>query len=141
MSSTPPSALSVPREFALTIARTRPGLLLIGPWLDRISAELGLDRRTGFALRLCAEEASSNLVQHGVRAGTPDEIALQLAAAPDHLRLTIEDRCAPFDPMDAPPAESGRLGHQGIHLMRRHAHTLDYAREGTLNRLTLTIGR
>jgi len=129
----------VPREFALTIARTKPGLLLIGPWLDRISAVLALDRRSDFALRLCAEETASNLVQHGRVAAAPDDITLHLTAARDHLRLIIEDRCTPFDPNDAPPAESGRLGRQGIHLMRRHAHSLDYTRDGSINRLTLTI--
>lgn len=141
MSSTPPSAPSVAGDFALTIARTRPGLLSIGPWLDHISATLGLDRRTDFAVRLCAEEVASNLVQHGRAAAAPDQIALRLTAAPDHLRLIVEDRCAPFDPSDAPPAEPGRLGHQGIHLMRQHARTIDYAQEGPLNRLTVTIRR
>ncbi len=125
----------------LTIARSTRGLLSIGPWLDRISAAHGLDRRTDFALRLCAEEVASNLVQHGVRAGAPDEIVMRLTAAPGHLRLIVEDRCAPFDPHAAPPAEAGKLGGHGIHLLRRHASTMDYARDGSLNRLTLTICR
>jgi serine/threonine-protein kinase RsbW len=117
------------------------GLLLIGPWLDRMSAAFGLNRRADFALRLCAEEAASNLVRHGVAAGAPDDIVLRLAAEPDHLRLIIEDGCASFDPGNAPPAEPGKLGGQGIHLMRQHAHTIDYERAGSLNRLIVTLRR
>ena len=106
-------------------------------------------RVTGYALRLCLEEAAANVVMHGVAeaAADADCVLLKVEPAADALRVTVEDRCDAFDPLDvaapAPPInlEDARIGGLGIHLMRQYTKAMEYARVDGANRLTLTIGR
>ena len=152
MTSKQPCARSVDSgvpAFSLTIDRTQEGLLRVGPFVDRVVAELSLELRAEYALRLCLEEAVANLVMHGQPApgDTPDTVALHLSADMNRLCATIEDRCVPFDPRQAPvPKRSAnehkaKVGGLGIHLMRQYASVVDYDRVGAANRLTVTIER
>lgn len=136
-------------EFSLTIDRTRDGLLRIGAFVDQVAAALRLGNRAEYALRLCLEEAVANLVIHGQpdADSAPDTVAVRLNIEAARLRATIEDRCIPFDPRDAPaptrPANLAdtKIGGLGIHLMRQYASTVDYDCVGAANQLTLTIER
>lgn len=135
--------------FSLTIDRTPDGLLRIGPFVDRVTASLGLGQRAEYALRICLEEAVANLVMHGHPApgDAPDMVALRLSTSANRLSATIEDHCIPFDPRAAPaptrPANLAevKIGGLGIHLMRQYAAAMDYHRVGEANRLTMTIER
>lgn len=143
------SAADAGNIFTLRIERSMAGLALLGGWVDTITGSLGLDKATEYALRLCVEEAATNVVMHGAAdAGSEaDVIALCVAPAADVLRVTLEDRCGAFDPLHVPaPARltdlaEVRVGGLGIHLMRQYARAISYERAGDLNRLTLTIGR
>lgn len=125
------------------------GLAQLGGWVDTIAASIGLDKATEFALRLCVEEATTNVVMHGTAAARADAdvVALRVEQAQDALRVTVEDRCGAFDPLHvpapAPPTDLAqvRVGGLGIHLMRQYARAISYERAGDLNRLTLEIGR
>jgi anti-sigma regulatory factor (Ser/Thr protein kinase) len=144
-----PSAADAGNTFTLRIERSMAGLAQLGGWVDVITAALGLGEAADYALRLCVEEAAANVVMHGVADADGDAgfVALRVEAAPDALRLTIEDRCAAFDPLHVPapeiPAtlEQARVGGLGIHLMRQYTSAISYERAGDVNRLTLTIGR
>ena len=123
------------------------GLAQVGVWVDEVTAALGLPPNAEYALRLCTEEAVANVVMHGEAAheGNVAHVALHLQADPELLRVTIEDDCAEFDPLNVPvPAqlarlEDARVGGLGIHLMRQYARTMEYQRLEGINRLTLTI--
>lgn len=143
-----PSPHEADGGLSLHIARSMAGLAALGGWVDRLTAALGLDAATEYAVRLCAEEAAANVVMHGVDcAGDGDGVTLRVAVMPDGLDLVIEDRCAPFDPLTVPvpplprSVADAQVGGMGIHLMRHYARHVSYERAGTVNRLTLRIGR
>lgn len=125
------------------------GLEQLGGWVDTVATALGLDKAADYALRLCLEEAAANVVMHGTAGAdwAMDSIALRVEPAPDAMRVTIEDHCGAFDPLQVPtptpPTSLGeaRVGGLGIHLMREYARAMEYARVDGMNRLTLTIGR
>jgi anti-sigma regulatory factor (Ser/Thr protein kinase) len=145
-----PSAADDGNSFTLRIERSITGLTQLGAWVDTVAATLGLDQAAEYALRLCLEEATANVVMHGVvddGAADADVVALRVDVAPDALGVTVEDHCGAFDPLNvaAPEAPNSladaRVGGLGIHLMRQYARAIDYERAGDVNRLTLTIGR
>jgi serine/threonine-protein kinase RsbW len=135
--------------FELTVPRTMAGLLQVGTWVDRVTAALALGKRADYALRLCMEEAVTNLVVHAVprRQADEDLVTLRVVAGPDGLLATVEDHCTPFDPRSvAAPARPGsiadaQVGGKGIHLMRQHARDISYVTADAANRLSLTLAR
>ena len=145
-----PSKADAGDTFTLRIERSMAGLAQLGGWVDTVVAALGLSKTADFALRLCLEEAAANVVMHGVAEGGgvgADFVTLRVEPAQDALRVTIEDRCGAFDPLEvaAPEApknlEDARVGGLGIHLMRQYTRAISYERADGVNRLTLTIGR
>lgn len=134
--------------FSLRIERSFAGLQQLAGWVDDVAAALRLQARAEYALRLCAEEAAANAVMHGVGCGdAADVVTLRAAPCPDGVCLTIEDRCAAFDPLavaapDLPRSlETAKVGGMGIYLMREQARSLRYERLEGVNRLTVTIAR
>jgi serine/threonine-protein kinase RsbW len=97
-----------------------------------------------FALRLAAEEACTNVINHGYGAENAGPLSLTFDHQPDAVVLTVEDRGAPFHPDDvAKPdltasAEDRALGGLGWHLIRQ---VMDDVRhepmDGGGNRLTM----
>ena len=138
----------VPLPFHLTVERTMLGVRRVGAWVDELAILLNLSGEAEYALRLCLEEAATNVVNHA----TPepgverDTVALDLQADGSRLRVTIEDRCGPFNPLATPlpgpddPAPQGEGG-LGITLLRRHADEVGWRRENGANRLTIVIPR
>ncbi|HTW71568.1 MAG TPA: ATP-binding protein [Acetobacteraceae bacterium] len=132
--------------FTLRVERSMAGLARLGGWLDGIAAALRLDTRSELALRLCVEEAASNVVMHGAP-GDADAgfVELRVAPEPEALRVIVEDRCGAFDPLTVPEPdlptrlEDARVGGLGIHLMRQYAKSIDYERRDGTNRLILSI--
>jgi anti-sigma regulatory factor (Ser/Thr protein kinase) len=146
MTRSPPSVAEPDGSFALRVERSTAGLVRLGGWVDGIAAALRLDTRTEYALRLCLEEAATNVVMHGA----PDDVdggfvRLRVAPEPEVLRVIVEDRCGAFDPLTVPAPElptsldDARIGGLGIHLMRQYAQTIDYERRDGTNRLVLGI--
>jgi anti-sigma regulatory factor (Ser/Thr protein kinase) len=117
-------------------------------WLmDRVAAR-ALPETVGFAIRLCAEEALTNVVTHAFvpgAGGSGHAIDLCFAAEPDVATLTIEDDGIPFDPSTAPaPAPTADLvqvpvGGRGLLLMRGYAGRLTYERRDGRNHLTMVF--
>lgn len=136
-----------PLIFSLDAERNRPGIARMGAWVDELCILLNLSQRTEYALRLCLEEAVTRIVAHahpepGVNA---DRIALRLVADTRHLRVTIQDRCAIYNPLQE-PLEPGRSdssgdGALGVSLLRQHARDLAWSRVGRCNRLAFAIPR
>jgi len=137
-----------PLPFDLEVDRTMAGVRRVGAWVDELAILLNLSGEAEYALRLCLEEAVTNIVNHA----TPepgierDSVALHLIANASTLRLTIEDRCGAFNPLAAPlpepdsPAPEGEGG-LGITLLRRHADEVSWERVAATNRLSLVLPR
>jgi anti-anti-sigma factor len=137
-----------PLPFDLEVDRTMLGIRRVGAWVDELAILLNLSGEAEYALRLCLEEAVTNIVNHA----TPepdverDTVALHLLANASTLHLTIEDHCGAFNPLDAPlpepdsPAPEGEGG-LGITLLRRHADQVSWERVAATNRLSITLPR
>jgi serine/threonine-protein kinase RsbW len=136
-------------SLASRIPRSMDGLARLGGWVDDVVSQLHLNPTAEYALRLCVEEAVANVVMHGTALPERDsgEVALRVAADADEVRVTIEDACAPFDPLHvAPPQRPANLadareGGLGVHLMRQYARMIGYEYVNGRNKLTLTIAR
>jgi anti-sigma B factor antagonist len=139
----PASSLS----FSVQVERSMRGVARVGAWVDELAMLLNLAHRTEYALRLCLEEAVTNIVTHAlpVPGVNADTVLLRLIAAPDKLTVTVQDQCAEYNPLHADAAENDREkpseGGLGVSLMRQHAREVTWSRVATANRLALTIPR
>jgi sigma-B regulation protein RsbU (phosphoserine phosphatase) len=137
-----------PLPFDLNVERSMNGVRRVGAWVDELAILLNLSGETEYALRLCLEEAVTNIVNHA----TPepgveqDIVALHLLANASKLLVTVEDHCGAFNPLTTPlpqpddPAPEGEGG-LGITLLRRHADEVTWERDGATNRLSITLPR
>ena len=96
-------------------------------------------------VRLAAEEACANVIDHAYANVAPGPLALAITYDAARVVVTIEDRAPRFDPRLAPApdletsAEARALGGLGWHLIRRTMDAVVHEYfEGRGNRLTLT---
>ena len=137
-----------PLLFDLMVDRATTGVRRVGAWVDELAILLTLSAEAEFTLRLCLEEAVTNIVRHGTPGSgiEEDTVALRLAADSSKLRVTVEDQCVAFNPLATPlpapedPAPEGEGG-LGITLLRRHADEVTWKREGSTNQLTIVLPR
>ena len=143
MRSVPLPAEAAGEGFQLRIDRSLDGLTRTGVWVDTIAARLALSVSTTYALRLCIEEASANIVMHGIPEPGFDARTIALCVQPENdlLRLSIVDRCAAFDPLQPVSPRPDGAGGQGLNLMRHFSRDMTYERQPGRNRLTMTIVR
>ena len=108
---------------------------------ERFSRAQGLsdDLRRRFMVAL--DEVLSNVTRHGRPEGL---VQVDFERAGNRLTVTVEDDGAPFNPLDAPsadtvsPLEQRRAGGVGIELVRRLLESVRYEHTGGRNRLTMT---
>lgn len=127
--------------------RNDPGELeRLGEWTEALSLTLGLAPDVAFAADLCLQEAVANIIAYAYPDAGPHEISVSAIRGGGGVILEIEDDGRPFDPLTAPPPvraariEDVHIGGLGVHLIRKFASGMRYAREAGRNRLTLTIG-
>jgi anti-anti-sigma factor len=133
-------------SFALQADRSMRGVARVGAWVDELAILLNLSQRTEYALRLCLEEAVTNLVTHArpVPGVDGEKLDLRLIAEPAQLCLTLRDQCEDYNPLQiaaAPASETVGEGGLGIGLLRQHARDVTWSRVGGVNRLTLSVPR
>jgi anti-anti-sigma factor len=134
-------------SFSLQVDRSMRGIARVGAWVDELAILLNLSHRTEYALRLCLEEAVTNVVTHArpVPGVDGEKVDLRLVAEPSQLYLTLQDQCEEYNPLrgdsvGASQDVSGEGG-LGIGLLRQHARDVAWSRVGPANRLMLTIPR
>jgi anti-anti-sigma factor len=133
--------------FSLQVDRSMRGVARVGAWVDELAILLNLTRRTEYALRLCLEEAVTNIVTHArpVPRVEAEKVGLRLIAEPGQLCLTLQDQCEEYNPLRSGDGgatqDVSSEGGLGISLLRQHARDVAWSRVGPVNRLTLTIPR
>jgi serine/threonine-protein kinase RsbW len=114
-------------------------------WIDGIVETLELPTRTTQALRLCLEEAVTNVTSHAFEPGTTHEIQVAVWRDDTMLHAEVSDDGRPFDPMSHQlpttplDLESVQIGGMGIKLMRSFAQRMAYERVGAMNRLSFSF--
>jgi anti-anti-sigma factor len=138
--------------FSLQVDRSMRGIARVGAWVDELAILLNLSHRTEYALRLCLEEAVTNIVTHArpVPGVDGEKIDLRLIAESSQLYLTLHDQCEEYNPLHSGALQNRGIGaaHDlsgegglGIGLLRQHARDVTWSRVGPANRLMLTIPR
>ncbi len=94
-------------------------------------------------LFLIAEEIFVNVVSYAHDDGEAHVIDMTLEMGDGSATLEFRDDGRPFDPLSQPPPdldrpeEERRIGGLGIHLVRELSDRIRYAREGSMNSLTV----
>ncbi len=126
------------RDFPVTIAETAAATR----WIEDIAAANGLPGATAYAMQLCLEELLGNILRHG-SGNRRAKVAVALLS--DRVRMTVEDDGAPFNVVSAPVKHvQGTLdnlepGGLGIGLVHDFSTSLEYARAGLGNLVTMTF--
>ena len=124
-------------------AATEEEVYRFAEWVDGWANASGLGSDVAFAMRLCLEEATTNIVHYGFAPEAPHRMmAAEALAVPGGAALVLTDNGFPFDVTRA--AEPGREdsienashGGRGIRLMRSFAAGMSYRRVGDRNELT-----
>lgn len=118
-------------------------------WLDAWAREHAVPDETLQQVDLCAAEAVTNVMTHGVQDGAADpapthEIAVRIGRDGDDVVLEIEDDGIAFDPTQAPlpppvTMDSDRVGGWGMRIVRSLTDEVRYRRIDGRNRLTLVF--
>lgn len=92
-------------------------------------------------LRLAIYELCLNVLEHGRRREEPGEVRLGLRFEDQAIRGWIEDRCEPFNPLDAKDSWGQRVAMRarrgyGIMIVRRLMDELSYEYTGHGNRIS-----
>jgi anti-sigma regulatory factor (Ser/Thr protein kinase) len=131
----------------LSLSYSRSEMARLAAWLDEQERLLPIPDEVAYAVRLCLEEAVSNLLTHTHASSKGQPITVDLGRQGDVVVAAIEDRGPPFDPRAAPlPAHPSTMedmmpGGLGILLMRSFASGIDYHTISGRNRLTLRFHR
>lgn len=134
-------------SFSLQVDRSMRGVARVGAWVDELAILLNLSHRTEYALRLCLEEAVTNIVTHArpVPGVDGEKVSLRLIAELSQLYLTLQDQCEEYNPLRSDSVgasqDASGEGGLGIGLLRQHARDVTWSRVGPANRLMLTIPR
>ena len=116
----------------------------LAAWIEAWAKQHGIPEQTAQQVDLCAAEAVTNVMTHGVGGSDAREIELRIGRQGDDVVLDIEDDGIAFDPTEAPlPApvtmDSDRVGGWGIRIVRRLSDEVRYHRINGRNRLTLVF--
>jgi serine/threonine-protein kinase RsbW len=126
----------------LSLSHSRSEITRLSDWLDEQERLLPIPDALFYAVRLCLEEAVTNLVSHTPAASEQPDISVELVRRSNDLVAAIEDRGPPFDPRTVPLPERPHSlddavpGGLGIMLMRSFASEIDYCTVSGRNRLT-----
>ena len=129
----------------LEVPATVEGIGALAGWLDALRAVRPVPDDVAFAIRLCLEEAMTNVVFHAYPDGAPGPLAVEAEDTGAELRFTVIDAGRPFDPAAAEAGpmtgtiEDVPVGGQGLTLIRAFASGIDYERRDGRNRLRLTF--
>lgn len=111
--------------------------------IEQCCAELGIDEETAYDLQLAADEACTNVIQHGYAGMNPGSIILEIIPADDEITMRITDFGHPFEPSTAPmpdtnaPLEERAEGGFGLFFIYETMDDVDYVSNEEGNTLIL----
>lgn len=100
---------------------------------------LGYVHEDVFAVRLAAEEAIINAIEHGNKSDTTKKVAVNYLLDPKKVEITVTDEGPGFDPDSVPDCTLGgnlcKCRGRGIALMRGFMDEVKYSEKGNSIRL------
>ena|SRR5271166_3578465 len=119
-------------------------LARVPDWIERLASQYSIPSSLQFSVNLCLEEVLANIILHGHSSEADQGICIKFVNPRENYFLFIvEDHAPAFDPVNAPelpplcPPDLGRVGGQGIRLLRRFADALKYEPLPNGNRLSM----
>ena len=113
----------------------------VGNWIEGLASQHGIPGNVEFAMKLCLEEALSNVVRHGYSAAEDGSVIVRFTTPREgYFVFIIEDQAPLFNPLDspAPPVQNpNEIGGQGIRFLRQFADVLEYEPTVSGNRLRI----
>lgn len=141
-----PSFAKMPHRLSLESGNTIREIAVVIERAVEFLSKHGASRHVLFVSELALEELLTNIVKYGYKDTAPHAIAVELEALGDEVRVRLIDDGSAFNPWDdAPEPVRGRpagarpLGGQGVMLVKKFANTLDYARVGQKNVVTVNL--
>ena len=138
-----PATISTERFEA---AAVRDAVVDAADWVDGWARAAALSDDMVFAMRLCVEEATTNVVSYGyANSHSVGRFSVEawLEGAEARVRVTDDgepfDVAAAIDPGVEADIERATVGGRGIRLMRAFSQGLTYARQKGANVLTFTF--
>jgi serine/threonine-protein kinase RsbW/sigma-B regulation protein RsbU (phosphoserine phosphatase) len=112
--------------------------------IDALCATGTVSEAAAFAVKVALDEVLMNVIHHGHTDGGRHHVHIRLEADAERVRLEVSDDGRPFDPLAAPPPDTGAplperpVGGLGIHLVRQLMDEVTYQRAGDRNVLVMT---
>lgn len=136
---------------SLTVPGTLDSLKPIADFVLAAAAEIGLDKKAAYNLRLAVDEIATNIVTHGFdEAGLEGEMQISAVFTADSLEIAIEDNAIPYDPLQKQPVdvtelhrplEERQIGGLGVYLAIEGVDQFRYERVGDRNRNIFIVNR
>jgi anti-sigma regulatory factor (Ser/Thr protein kinase) len=123
--------------------RDDDGIARVQGLLDDLAGANRLPADPVTDMQVALDEILSNILRNGFGDGLPHRVDVTLSVDSRVLTAEIEDDCAPFDPLAAPPPDlrgslqERAVGGLGIHFVRSLMSEVAYTRVGGRNRLVL----
>jgi len=137
----------VTHEARITCPARRDNLGSLLRFITDACAKAELGEEDAMAVRVSVEELCENVITHGYKGREPGPLSIEFTGSPDRVVVAVEDRGVPFDPAQAPPADTTSdwnerpLGGLGWHLVHRLMDEVRYERIGDDGNRTTLVKR
>ena len=136
---------------SLSVPGTLDSLKPIADFVLAAAAEIHLDKKATYKLRLAVDEIATNIILHGYEeAGLTGTIQLSAAIDDQTLKITLEDQAIPYDPLQTElveaeelqrPLAERRMGGLGVYLAIEGVDQFHYERVGECNHNIFIVNR
>jgi anti-sigma regulatory factor (Ser/Thr protein kinase) len=132
------------RRYQLTRAAELESLSVFRQFISDCCGRHEVPDETVFDLKLAADEACTNIIQHGYKGMDPGSIILSFRIESDRILVQITDFGHVFEPAEAPKPdvkaalEDRELGGLGLYLIYQTMDNIDYQSSEDGNTLTFT---
>ena len=130
---------------SITLEAALPNLAAATAFVDAELEAAGCPMKTQMQIDVALDELFSNVARYAYAPGQGEVTVICAFDAQTRVfTLRLRDRGMPYDPLKAPepdttlPAEARSIGGLGIFLVRKTMDSMDYAREGDENVVTVT---
>ncbi|MBW4467407.1 MAG: anti-sigma regulatory factor [Pegethrix bostrychoides GSE-TBD4-15B] len=136
---------------SLTVPGKLDSLKPIADFVITASAQVGLDKKAAYKLRLAVDEIATNIILYGYEeAGCEGDIIISAVVDDQQLEIVLEDDAILYDPQQTQAIETAELqrplaerqmGGLGVYLAIQGVDQFRYERAGNRNRNIFNVKR